>query len=252
MLYRVAETPLSHLRYIDACEHGTWHLMLSEVTEDGEVLPEGPHKWSCRSWRHPGPCRQWRGALDYERIKVGLSKGKDWVVCVLTFSQSEWPDWKRQYDTAYLYWSALRCRLRRVLGRFRYIQTWERHQTEGIHVNLLIDSLDLARSCYEELRAPFKEMRWFSDLLEYHAVEVGFGPVHWAEPMRLASEERLAGYMTKLANELIGANAKNQVPFDAPPHFRRIRASRGLLPKVIPHNFTGRIVFAPYPEELIE
>jgi hypothetical protein len=42
----------------------------------------------------------------------------------------------------------------------------------------------------------------------------------------------MAGYLVKLAKELTGAQAKkgDQAPLHAPRHFRRIRASRGLLP----------------------
>lgn len=45
----------------------------------------------------------------------------------------------------------------------------------------------------------------------------------------------MAGYLVKLARELTGSARKDQVPVDAPSHFRRLRASRGLLPAA----FTG-------------
>jgi hypothetical protein len=40
----------------------------------------------------------------------------------------------------------------------------------------------------------------------------------------------MAGYLVKLARELTGAAVKDQVPVNAPSHFRRLRASQGLLP----------------------
>jgi hypothetical protein len=59
--------------------------------------------------------------------------------------------------------------------------------------------------------------------------DVGFGFCKWAEPLK--DKERMAGYVTKLGLELTGAHHKDQVPVNAPKNFRRIRASRGLLPK---------------------
>lgn len=63
------------------------------------------------------------------------------------------------------------------------------------------------------------------------AVAVGFGFRTWVEPLRPGAELTLAGYLTKLSRELTGAGFKDQVPVNAPPHFRRLRASRKLLPK---------------------
>jgi hypothetical protein len=46
------------------------------------------------------------------------------------------------------------------------------------------------------------------------------------------SREAVAAYLVKIAQEISRATFKdgNQSPIGAPPHFRRIRASRGLLP----------------------
>lgn len=240
---------MSQLRYIDKCRHGTWHLMLSEISPDGEILEEQPFRWTCRSWRHEGECRTFRASVDFARIDSAVSDGADWVYCVLTFAKNEWPDWRDQYRCSGPYWSALRNRLQREFGRFRYIQTWERHESGGIHVNVVIDSQSFASHCYRALKKPFKQERWFNDWLEYHAGCVGFGWVHWAQPLRVGENSGLARYLVKLANELIGHGKSHQVPFDAPKHFRRIRASQNTLPKKLPSSYTGRLVMLPFPGE---
>jgi len=235
------------MRYVDACRSQSWHLMLSEIKEDGEVLEEKPYVYRCRSWRHVGECSHHKGACDFARIAQAISKYNGWVYCVLTFNQSEWWDWKEQYTLAGSYWSAMRLRLVRQYGKFPYIQTWERHVKQGIHVNLLLSSEGIKKGCYQALKPGFDEERWFNDDIEQAATGVGFGRIHWAEPMGDYDSGSMAGYFVKLANELVGADQKSQVPFDAPPHFRRLRASRGLLPKAAEKSMTGRIVFRPPP-----
>jgi hypothetical protein len=63
----------------------------------------------------------------------------------------------------------------------------------------------------------------------------------------------LAGYLAKKAQELVGASTKpgDQIPYDAPRHFRRLRASRGCLPPVAKGEYTGQLVFGPLPGEIV-
>jgi hypothetical protein len=85
---------------------------------------------------------------------------------------------------------------------------------------------DRGRSCL----LPKGWRRWFRDA----AVRAGFGPVVWAECITPRNPDALAGYFIKLARELtggVGGDKGDQSPVDAPKGFRRIRASRGLLPK---------------------
>lgn len=236
------------MRYVDACEHGTWHLMLSEVADDGEILEEKPYQYRCRSWRHAGPCRAEKGAQDFKRIEHALLQRDDWSFCTLTFKQSEWWDWKEQYQQSCPMWSAVRCRLNRKYGKCPYIQTWERHKKGGLHVHINIASEQLCADCYyddTDQNSPF----WANDFLRDAAVACGFGPRHWAEPLRMGTQERMSRYLVKVARELIDGGGKDQIPFDAPPHFRRLRASRGVLPPVDKGNWTGRMVFTPFPRE---
>jgi hypothetical protein len=80
------------------------------------------------------------------------------------------------------------------------------------------------------------------------AIPCGFGPNVRVETMR--SRERISSYFAKLALELTGASEKNQIPLNAPPHFRRIRATQGLLPKRVKDDtITG--VMSMFPAEVI-
>lgn len=237
------------MRYVEACEFQEWHFRLSELAPDGEILPEKPYRYKCKSWRHAGTCRQCRGAIDFNRICDGITRRDDWCYLVLTYSRNEWPRWQDQYRWSYYYWSALRLRIRRKFKRCEYIQTWERHIEGGIHVNILLSCDGFREGCYEALKIPFKKERWFHDWLEKNAVDCGFGHVHWAQPMRAGTRDGMAGYMAKLAKELVGAGKKNQIPFDAPRNFRRIRCSRGILPKPEKSGMIGRLVMCQHPDD---
>jgi hypothetical protein len=64
----------------------------------------------------------------------------------------------------------------------------------------------------------------------------------------MRDQDAMCGYLVKTAKELIGAAGKNQIPINAPRHFRRLRASRGLLPPVHRNpDITGMMVFAELP-----
>lgn len=223
------------MKYVEACRNKSWHLMLTEECIDDAR----PVVYRCRSWRHNGECCQWKGAQDFVRVKEGIESRGCWVYAVLTFAQNEWWDWREQYTLSYPMWSQMRLRLTRRYGPIAYIQTWERHVKQGIHVNLLISNRDIWE------RTMFGCDEWLQLFLRPSAIALGFGPRCWAEHMRDNSTESMAGYLTKLARELVGAGNKGQVPYDAPPHFRRLRASRGVLPPVHKSDLTGWLVQTP-------
>lgn len=228
------------MKYVAACEHGCWHLMLHPPGERSKVRPV---PFRCRSWRHPGKCCEWKGAQDFVRVQEAIEKRDDWVYVVLTFAQSEWWDWRAQYRLAFPMWKIMHKRLIREYGKLQYVQTWERHRKQGIHVNLLIGNPAVHLACESDAK------EWQEDVLVPMCLDIGFGNRTHAECLRGGSHASMAGYLTKLARELVGAGVKNQIPWDAPPHFRRLRASRGLLPPVYKSDMTGWLSFTPFPGE---
>lgn len=228
------------LRSVEACEAQSWHLHTWDPA-DGHDHNCNRVAFTCKSWRHEGPCRAARGALDWWRVSQGLEKREDWVYCVLTFRQGKTDAERfRTYKLAYVCWDKLRKRLVRSYGKVAYVQTVERHRKGGCHLNVVIGNAAIACEVERDWR------KWRREVLIPSAVDCGFGPVAWVERCDKASG-RLAGYITKLANELTGALSKDQVPDDAPPHFRRIRASRGLLPPAPESDLTGELVKVPVP-----
>jgi len=238
------------MRYVSACEFDTWHLM---IWEKGRPSTIHQVPFRCRSWRHAGECAHWRASQDFARIVEGIEKHDTWLYIVLTFAHGDWPRWQDQYTEAVRLWSMLRHRLERQSGKLAYIQTWERHRSKGIHVNLLLHNESLhAAACkinsLKTLSHLTKTQRGRAvgkSLLRQLVVSCGFGKIVYCEPMRTGTGNAMAGYLTKLAKELVGAEAKSQIPFDAPAHFRRLRASRGLLPPRINSGMTGYMVFRP-------
>lgn len=225
------------MRYIRACEHGTWHLCLKEKGTSSGPVKRVPYR--CRSWRHAGQCALWRGAQDWTRVRDALLSRDHWSYIVLTFRRREDVHWFGQYTQACSIWSKMRLRLRRAYGDIEYIQTWERFRAGGLHVNLVISNQAIAELVDDDWR------KWRKQVLKPMAREVGFGHICWVERLRTHSEQAMAGYLTKLAKELTGTSAKSQVPYDAPPHFRRLRASQGLLPPILKSDLTGWISFTP-------
>lgn len=230
------------MRYVHACERCLWHLRVWHPSAPMDVkrVP-----FRCRSWRHPGECCLWKGAQDWTRVKEAISTRSDWTYIVLTYSQSDWQNWKDQYVASCQIFSALWKRLTRKFGRSQYIQTWERHQRGGLHCNVLIGNSTIFQSVRDDY-THFKR-RW----LRPNAVACGFGKINYATTFRKGTADSLAGYLTKLARELVGAGTKGQIPFDAPPHFRRLRASRGLLPPILKSEMTGTLEQFPIPKHLL-
>lgn len=228
---------------VERCEQRAWHLHLWPVGEEHGTNTDCLRvPFVCHSWRHAGDCRQWRGALDWWRVVEALKKHSCWVYVVLTFRQPRSTAGRWQsYIQAGACWSRLRCRLTRRYGHLAYVQTLERHKKGGCHVNVVMANQQITQAVSNDWRS------WRRDVLIPQACESGFGPVAWVELCDQHSEA-LAGYITKLANELTGQASKSQIPIDAPRHFRRIRASRGLLPKKPPSDFTGELVKCPVPE----
>lgn len=120
----------------------------------------------------------------------------------------------------------------RAFGRLEYIIVVERHADGWPHVNILIRNAKLARLCAGD---GWKRVR--SRWLRGHAQACGFGFITWLAPVK--NYNAMSTYIVKLAGEM---GKLCQVPMNAPRHFRRLRASRGLLP-ARPKNeeITGRL-----------
>lgn len=209
-------------RSISACKAGTWSILTWKKDGTGTITAT---PFRCKSWRHSGECRAWCGACDFARISTAIAQHDGWVYINLTYPHHDWPRVAELFRFGVVSWSRLRKRLTREYGPIKYIQTWEIHKSGYPHLNVLVCNRVLFDRVHHDAA---REKR---TVLVPGAVACGFGKECWLESMR--DRSRMAGYLTKLALELTGADIKDQVPVNAPPHFRRIRASRGLLPKRI-------------------
>lgn len=208
-------------RYVIACETCAWHLKIWNKATP-HIVRTVPYK--CLSWRHEGECRMRKGAQDFVRVKEAMEKWDFWSHCVLTFAREPGVSEEDCFLAAGQQWSVMRKRLERAWAPLKYIQTWERHKKGFPHCHLAITSCKLFEASYRDPRSNWE------DLLMDDAVDCGFGYIGWCEQIR--SKQAMAGYLCKLARELTGVGAKNQVPIQAPPHFRRLRASQKTLPPV--------------------
>lgn len=208
-------------KYVIACECGAWHL---ETWKKASPDQKTKMAFKCRSWRHEGACRLWKGAQDFTRCKEAIEKWDFWLHLVLTFARPKGLTSRQMYLEGKERWSVLRKRIVRAFGKIKYIQTWERHRTGHPHVHIALSNCELFESAVATPRENWE------NILQSNAVECGFGSIGWLE--RLNSKVRMAAYLAKLARELTGRGKDYQVPVNAPKNFRRLRASVRLLPPV--------------------
>lgn len=216
------------MKYVEACECHRWHLRIWKKADPSEIR-EIPFR--CRSWRHSGECRLWRGAQDFARCKAAMESLDYWCHITLTYDCQSLKSIQQTYRTGVYLWSMLRKRLIREFGPIQYIQTWERHKSGFPHVHIALSNEELhSRVMYTKAHKRDHEYgyRNFEGILQRHATECFFGPRGWLE--KIHTKAAFAGYLQKLARELTGTGKDYQVPENAPRHFRRIRASRKLLP----------------------
>lgn len=219
--------------YISACEQEAWTLQTWPKDDPGNV--QSSH-FRCGSWRHEGPCRQFKGAQDFVRIKQAIDENEFWMHIVLTYPTWDKRGIKQLYSQGLHDWAKLRKRTQRLYGKYKYIQVWEQTRRGYPHCHMAVSCERLFSKCSPDAV-------WnFHHLLRSNAVECGFGRIGWCEPIRDAGA--VAGYLGKLSRELTGKGKGYQTPLNAPKGFRRLRASVRLLPPVA-HNpdITGFLWF---------
>lgn len=210
------DSPIS----VVACHNQSWTLKLWRKNTPGHDLNI---PFTCRTWRHEGPCREFKGAQDYVRISEGLKKFDSWVYIVLT-----WPTRKGNRDNVYKSIGRKTESFRRWIHRnyarpgesLEYVFLGEQHRDGWPHINLLIHLPLFNISAEHDWKALRRKVR-------RHAMSCGFGKVFWLEPMK--NREAMAAYFVKLCHEV---SKMDQAPMKAPLKFQRLRYSKGLLAPV--------------------
>jgi hypothetical protein len=169
-----------------------------------------------------------------------MKKHRGWVYLVLTYAGDARKFQRQTFKNGVDHWYSLRKRIERDFGKCRYIQTWEIQADGTPHLNVLIQCKRLFLALSDAHRQI--KQGWLAPA----AVASGFGHICYCQAVKCKRDA--TRYLTKTARELTGAGEKCQVPINAPRHFRRIRASRGLLPprKKDP-DVTGRLIQMPIP-----
>lgn len=183
----------------------------------------------------------WKGAQDFRRVEEALKSREWWTMIVLTYSRSEFTSKHECYRAGVVHWGRFIKRLRRRWGKVEYVQTWEQHRSGWPHVHATVSCRSLFEACIGD---GYRRVK--SEWLEPAAEASGFGYHTYLEAVR--DPAAMAGYLTKLARELTGGGKEYQIPISAPSHFRRLRASQGLLPPPLggqDPDITGRLILAP-------
>jgi len=168
-------------------------------------------------------------------MRDAMLERQNWNHLCLTFDPKiENNPWKL-FKLAFLHWSVLRKRLIYHYGDIKYIQCWEIHHSGLPHCHVALQNEKLFHTLSTD------HIRNFHNYVREHAVASSFGENGTIEALR--DKVAFAGYLNKLAAELTGNPSKAyQIPVNAPPNFRRIRASWRLLPPVIKNkDYTGEL-----------
>lgn len=216
---------------VKACYNKAWSLKL---WKKGNPMEHINIPFTCRTWRHEGPCRQFKGAQDFVRIRDGLKKFDGWVYIVLTYEDrrlSVEKIYKRIVEQFQNFKQWIRRNYCAPGERLQYVTLIEQHKDGYPHINVLMHSSKFVQAAGESWRKLRRKVR-------AHAMSTGFGKVFWLEPVR--NDDAISGYFVKLCGEV---TKMNQAPMKAPQKFRRLRASRGLLPPVNKDpEYTGELV----------
>jgi hypothetical protein len=242
------EDPWPVIRSAIACLGG---LMAIEVVDkaSGEVTL---HRFRCRSWRCPW-CGPPEARVLFARLVTGLTgQEKDdlapppWFFLTLTYDPKARESIREAYRGGCQAGQALKERMARHLNGggkmaartgIEYATVWERHASGWPHAHMVLRHPALEAVVRGGGTVGFFRNRtgrrcpisgWAKLWLVPAAVSSGFGPVLDLQRAD-ASPGGLASYFAKLASEVAGVKAYQQ-PTNAPKGFRRLRASRGLLP----------------------
>lgn len=221
------------------------HFKASDV--DGKKIP-----MRCKSWRCE-KCRPYVFRRDFARIMGALESRRAWLFSVQTVIPERW---KGGEASAYRnFWRGLqrlRQRLSYMLGKpVEYVAVIEAHVSGWPHANLLLtwEGLDQVK----DLAAYSKGIeRWMKD----NAPSCGLGYSVYCEPV--ADVRKVGSYCAGTAAGMKGYGPKDgdlrrtaaetlkkarQTPLNAPLGFRRLRASRGLLPPILRGDGTYEMAF---------
>ncbi len=200
----------------------------------------GSFPFACRSWR----CCYCSARVileDRDRISEALGAHDAWCAITLTIDPGRWVGRWAAFRGLYYRWNRLIKRLRRRYpGDLAYIATAERTRKGWPHLHAVVHSEGLLAELralglgepYQNRAGEWKRTpRWVTRVLRPMVRGAGWARVlHAAE---LNTHEALAPYLAHhSADPLASPRSRKayQRPLNAPPHFRRLRASRGCLP----------------------
>lgn len=223
---------------VQACISSSWHLCLrNPETGDEKRVP-----YECKSFRCP-KCGIKVSRQDYMRISQAMMKKSRWVFMVLTIDRRDFKSHTHAYREICINLVLLRKRMERAFGKLVYLRVVEQHTTAPFpHLNFVFN----CQGIFDQYPDDESLYEWLKRWLTPNARQCGFGVIHTASYVE--SQKAVSEYMAKAAihSEL---SKRSQVPLDAPVHFRRIGATRGLLPprKGEKTGWKGELIKSPLP-----
>jgi|GEM_PF-2305678 len=241
--------------HVQACHwadpHTGWSVWTWKKNDPSQVTRR---PYTCGSWRHPGPCARHSAAVTFARIREAVQRPeydpKGWVFLVLTLDRlgtfsgkTPWLNQSEAYKDLSRLSRNLHTKLRRAQTFEALCDAWaavvECHRSGWPHVNELMYAPELAQKLREDyadgrkLGLTHREATLVRGELADCLTSTGWGVQSTAEAVE--SVDAVNGYITKLAaagEATCGELAKLcQVPMNAPPRFRRLRAAKNWLPK---------------------
>lgn len=215
------------------CLKGKLTMKRCEVIS-GTLRKTSYYRARCGSWRCPD-CRRKVASVDFARIKQAL-EGCDpeelsYLVVTLDQSSLRYEEEGFNAKTSYLYMTKQVTYLMKLLrlryGNVEYVASIEQHQSGYCHINIIVKSKGLAEDISSSGTNDGVNVASLRDLFE----RANLGRF---SAQRIRSVGQIAGYVVKIAFEkkLVGETTKtSQLPMNAPFGTRRLRSSKGFLPK---------------------
>lgn len=229
-----------------ACMDDKWHVRLvHRKTEEVMRVP-----FRCHSFRCPR-CGGRIARRDYLRTMAAFDKHSSWAYLVLTLDVKSYTNNGKTNQHAYRVINEnlkkLRKRMQRKYGPMDYVRVVERTPKNSFpHVNVVFHCSEL----FNQFSTDEEISNWNKRWLTSNARQCGFGKIHTIsfaqDKQSLANYLAKTGLFSTIAKEI---SKQSQVPFDAPNHFRRLGATRGLLPPIKKENveWNGELIKGPLP-----
>lgn len=209
------------------CPHYSLPLHTTDKGEGDALIYRARCKqWTCEYCAELNR-RVWRARLMLEVEKEPVVGWYFWTFTLL--GKDHEGDTATSLQVWREHWDTLMKRLKRDVGKFRYVRVFEGHKSGILHVHMLADA---TYSDVVEIAESDGRVNYRSDTCEKHLIEIGLGWRHDIKPIITTdySEDgharNVSAYVTKYLTKAIQSNVRQLLKDAGMPRVRMIQTSQ--------------------------